>query len=170
MAALVQLKQKSAASAVELRIGALAKATAKTQRALRLYEELDLLTPAAHTAGGFRVYGIDAVERVRWIGKLQDLGFTLTDIQSLIHAGEPERMAKEAMAQVRRVFADKQRELTLQIERLQQLKAELTSSLSYLETCTTACTADASQGTACCGTCETHGGERVPSLVQGARS
>ncbi|HEY1099321.1 MAG TPA: MerR family transcriptional regulator, partial [Myxococcota bacterium] len=57
-----------------LRIGDLAKATDKTQRALRLYEELGLLTCGERTSGGFRLYGPEAIDRVHWIGKLQELG------------------------------------------------------------------------------------------------
>jgi DNA-binding transcriptional MerR regulator len=131
---------------------------------------MNLLAPSDHTAGGFRVYGADAIERVRWIGKLQDLGFTLTQIQSLVDANTPDALPKEAMARVRDAFTDKQRELTAQIERLQQLKRELASSLDYLETCATACTQHDSKGTSCCGTCSTHGAEKAPSLVEGARS
>ena len=90
-----------------LRIGDLAKATHKTQRALRLYEELGLLTPGDRTSGGFRLYGREAVERVHWIGKLQELGFTLHEIQGLVQALHDEHIPKAAMAQVRGLFMQK---------------------------------------------------------------
>ena len=48
------------ASVPDLKIGDLARATGKTQRALRLYEEMGLLVPSERTVGGFRVYGCDA--------------------------------------------------------------------------------------------------------------
>ncbi len=150
---LVQLKHPPG---TDLRIGDLAKATGKSQRALRLYEELGLLTPGTRTAGGFRVYGHDSIERVTWIGKLQELGFTLQQIHELLPAaGAP----KEAMARVRRVFADKQAEVARQIERLAELQQELSSSLAYLETCVEQCCDDA------CSSCHTHDA-KAPSLVE----
>ena len=69
-----------------LKIGDLAKQTRKSARALRLYEELGLLTPGTRTAGGFRLYGTEAIDRVHWIGKLQELGFTLQQLQELVDA------------------------------------------------------------------------------------
>jgi MerR family copper efflux transcriptional regulator len=151
---------------VDLKIGDLAKLTGKTQRALRLYEEMGLLVPGTRTVGGFRVYGHEAIERVGWIGKLQELGFTLHQIQDLVPG---EAAPKEAMGRVRRAFADKQAEVAQQIARLQQLQREMDASLEYLETCVDACTSH-TQGTSCCGTCQTHGSEPAPSLVEGMRS
>lgn len=154
----------------ELKIGDLAKATGKTQRALRLYEELGLLAPGTRTQGGFRVYGADAVERVLWIGKLQELGFTLQQIQELVDASGHEPLPREAMARARAVFAHKQAEVAAQIARLAQLQRELASSLEFLETCVQACAEPAQTGTSCCGTCQQHGPLKAPSLVEGIRS
>jgi MerR family copper efflux transcriptional regulator len=173
---LLQLTPKSAkgaAMAAELKIGDLAKLSGKTQRALRLYEEMGLLTPGTRTIGGFRVYGPDAIERVAWIGKLQELGFTLHQIQDLVpstdSANSEGPQAKEVMARVRKAFADKHAEVEQQIARLQQLQREMDASLEYLETCVDSCTSH-TQGTSCCGTCQTHGDAPAPSLVEGIRS
>lgn len=151
----------------DLKIGDLAKATGKTQRALRLYEEMGLLVPSERTNGGFRVYGGDAIERVSWIGKLQELGFTLHQIQELVPSDGA--LPKDVMKRIRTIFADKQAEVAQQITRLQQLQREMASSLQYLETCIDACTEHHS-GTSFCGTCQAHGDERAPSLVEGIRS
>lgn len=151
----------------DLRIGDLARATHKTQRALRLYEELGLLTPGDRTSGGFRLYGKDAIDRVHWIGKLQELGFTLQQIQGLVAAVVGEAIPKEAMGQVRGLFLQKLDDVAAQIARLSQLQRELMSSLSYLEECVT-CPTDASAGqvgaVACTG-CTSHHAH-VPALVE----
>ena len=152
-------------SADELRIGDLARATQKTTRALRLYEELGLLMPGMRTAGGFRVYGPDAIERVRWIGKLQDLGFTLQQIQELIEATAQERIPREAMSRVHGIFHEKLDEVALQIARLSQLQHELVGSLAYLETCGV-CEVDA-HGAQECASCHQHGDVRAPGLIEG---
>ena len=59
-----------------MQVGDLARETGKTIRAIHLYEELDLLTPAGRSKGRYRLYGPEALVRIRWIGKLQDMGFT----------------------------------------------------------------------------------------------
>src|SRR5262245_33587781 len=64
-----------------MQVGDLAKEAGKTVRAIHLYEELNLLKPAARSKGRYRLYSRDALTRIRWIGKLQDMGFSLTDIQ-----------------------------------------------------------------------------------------
>lgn len=168
MAAPALLQIPAAPPAREVRIGDLARATGKTQRALRLYEELGLLVPETRTAGGFRTYGADALERVRWIGKLQELGFTLQQIQQVVQVTTG-AAPKAAMEQVRRLYADKQAEVATQLARLQQLQTELCTSLQYLETCVATCTADGTS-VSCCGTCATHGAQRAPNLVEGMRS
>lgn len=163
---------KADAKKTDLKIGDLARATGKSQRALRLYEELGLLHPGTRTQGGFRVYGPESVERVTWIGKLQELGFTLPQIQELVAATDAVGAPKEAMARVRRLFADKEAEVALQVARLQQLSRELASSLEYLETCVDSCTEASAAGgaTSCCGTCQQHGDQRAPPLVEGMRT
>jgi DNA-binding transcriptional MerR regulator len=150
-----------------LRIGDLARRTGKTQRALRLYEELGLLTPSERTSGGFRLYGDEAIARVEWIGKLQELGFTLEQIQHLIATISVERVPKEAMAQVRGLFLQKLDDVAAQIARLSQLQRELMSSLTYLESCAGCDThpADGRSGAACCSGCTTHHAEPAPPLL-----
>src|SRR5580704_2031672 len=71
-----------------MQIGDLARDCGKTVRAIHLYEELDLLKPAARSKGRYRLYGSDALVRIRWIGKLQEMGFSLTDIQTIVKEWE----------------------------------------------------------------------------------
>src|SRR5271166_4886043 len=71
-----------------MQIGDLARETGKTVRAIHLYEELGLLEPAARSKGRFRLYGDDALTRIRWIGKLQDMRFSLGDIQTIVSEWE----------------------------------------------------------------------------------
>jgi MerR family copper efflux transcriptional regulator len=153
-----------------MRIGDVAKATSKTQRALRLYEELGLLTPSDRTSGGFRLYGAEAIERVEWIGKLQELGFTLHEIQGLVQALHEQRLPKAAMAHVRGLFLEKLDDVAAQIARLSQLQRELMSSLSYLETCASCSTEshEHAPGAVSCTSCTEHDAE-APSLVEQTR-
>lgn len=118
-----------------LRVGELAKRTGKTVRALHLYEELGLLKPVHRSKGGFRLYAPSAVARVEWIQKLQDAGFSLHDLQDLLHGVSETDVASLAMERVRQVFADRLRDTREQIGKLQTLERDLEASLAYLEGC-----------------------------------
>jgi DNA-binding transcriptional MerR regulator len=93
-----------------MQVGDLARESGKTVRAIHLYEELDLLRPAARSKGRFRLYGNEALLRIRWISKLQDLGFTLTDIQAVakeFDTATDSGSASAAMARMRELYRSK---------------------------------------------------------------
>lgn len=148
-----------------LRIGDLAKATGKSARALRLYEEMGLLTPGERSAGGFRLYGAEAIERVRWISQLQDLGLSLNDIQDAVRDAAAAGAPKEAMARVRGLFEGRLDELTEQIARLSALRADVSAAIRYLDGCAP-CRAD-NATTSICAACAEHGSDDAPALVRG---
>jgi MerR family transcriptional regulator, copper efflux regulator len=148
-----------------LKVGEVARRTGKTVRAIHLYEELGLLTPAVRSKGGFRLYSPGAARRIEWIQKLQDMGFSLTEIKAFLRVWEESGTAPEAMETVREIFKDKLRETRETIERLGCLADELTESLAYLESCRSCEPVHNQQE---CGTCEIHGHEgKAPLLVEG---
>lgn len=120
-----------------LQVGELAAASGKTVRAIHLYEELGLLRPDARSKGRFRLYDPQAVTRVRWIGKLHDLGMSLAQIQEVVTHWEGAPTAGRAMSTVRRVYASKLEETRATIARLQELERELAESIDYLDACET---------------------------------
>ena len=87
-----------------LQVGDLARKCDKTVRAIHHYENLGLLKPYKRSKGRYRLYAPDAVARVRWIGKLTDLGMTLAEIVSIVSSWERAGSAPEAMAEVDQVF------------------------------------------------------------------
>jgi MerR family copper efflux transcriptional regulator len=149
-----------------LRVGELAKRTAKTVRALHLYEELGLLRPIHRTRGGFRLYHPSAVARVEWIQKLQDAGFSLNAIREFLRDIELEKAAPEAMARVRQVFEQKLAETREARARLEKLEGDLVSSLAYLDGCRTC---EPEHHVKECGECQINGHEpqNQPLLVAG---
>jgi len=118
-----------------MRVGELAKMVGKTVRAIHLYEELGLLLPVSRSAGGYRLYAADAVTRVRWIAKLQDMGFSLPEVQGFLRDWEGAASGTEGMARVRAIFADKLRETRETVARMRVLEKDLEDGLAYLETC-----------------------------------
>ena len=149
-----------------IKIGELARKTGKTPRALHLYEEMGLLNPSARTEGGFRLYGPDEVARVYWITKLQDIGFSLPQIQGLLRTVARSDTAPEAMNSVRDLFRGKLEETRAQVTRLLQLERDLSESLAYLEGCRL-CQEPAKPDA--CNTCisERRTEDAAPSLVVG---
>jgi len=147
-----------------LKVGELARKTGKTVRALRLYEELGLLAPL-RSEGGFRLYGPDEVARVYWIAKLQDMGFSLHQIQTLVATVESSNTAPEAMQSLREMFRVRLAATRAQVEKLLQLERDLAESLAYLEGCR-AC--NEHHAAAACATCgSVHADTQAPSLVAG---
>src|SRR5262249_51264562 len=121
-----------------LQVGDIAKASGKTVRAIHHYEEVGLLRPHARSKGRYRLYGKQAVNRVRWIGKLHDLGLSLSQIQDMVKTWEEAPSAPDAMGRVRALYTRKLAETRAQIENLRSLERELVASLDYLDTCDTA--------------------------------
>jgi Hg(II)-responsive transcriptional regulator len=64
-------------------IGKLAKSAGVGVETIRYYERGGFLPPPERLASGYRVYTVDAVNRVRFIKEAQALGFTLNEIAEL---------------------------------------------------------------------------------------
>jgi DNA-binding transcriptional MerR regulator len=65
-------------------IGKVAQAGGLSVQAVRYYERLGLLPPAERTAGGYRAYRPEAVERLRFIRQAQAAGFRLEEIREIL--------------------------------------------------------------------------------------
>ncbi|ROP38622.1 MerR family transcriptional regulator [Saccharothrix texasensis] len=84
-----------------LTIGAFARAVRLSPKALRLYDELGLLTPArVDPLSGYRLYSPDQVERARLVAWLRRLGMPLARIR-----GVCELAPADAAAEVRAYWA-----------------------------------------------------------------
>jgi DNA-binding transcriptional MerR regulator len=68
-----------------LRIQDVAAETGLTTRAIRYYEEMGLLEPAARSDGAYRLFDASDLERLRFIRSLRDdAGFSLAQIGQLL--------------------------------------------------------------------------------------
>jgi MerR family copper efflux transcriptional regulator len=151
-----------------MQVGDLARESGKTVRAIHLYEELELLKPAARSKGRYRLYGREALVRIRWIAKLQDLGFSLTDLKTIVKDLESESSAPSAMTKVREVYKEKLEETRAQMVRLRELECEILASLAYLDTCDSVC--EAHRPVPDCQCCDLPHKTDVPDLVAGFRT
>jgi len=99
-----------------VRTSELAAQAAVNPQTLRYYERRGLLAEPVRSPSGYRAYPDEAVRRVRFIKRAQELGFTLAEVETLLHLAEggPENcdkvraLAEEKIANLRRRIADLQ--------------------------------------------------------------
>ncbi len=101
-------------------IGKLAREAGVSTRTVRYYEEIGLLRVARRYAGGRRVFADDALQRLRFIGRLKGLGFSLEEIRHLNDVFELKRSTADMLD-----VLDKQLEAHLATleQRMQELAA-----------------------------------------------
>ena len=75
--------ESASSSAPRLSVGDLARLAEVSPRTIRYYEEIGLLKTAKRFAGGRRAFDGDALERLRFIGRLKRLGLALDEIRHL---------------------------------------------------------------------------------------
>ena len=105
-------------------IGAVAALAGKRPSAIRYYEQIGLLPPAAR-ASGRRVYGAAAVRALAVIETGQRAGLTLDEIRVLLSASPDDQAAVERL---REVADRKLPEITALIERSQIVRGWLESA------------------------------------------
>ncbi|MDP8959188.1 MAG: MerR family transcriptional regulator [Actinomycetota bacterium] len=111
----------------ELRtIGRLAEEAGVTRRAIRHYEQVGLLSPAARSDAGYRLYGLEAVRRLAFIRRAQLLGLTLAEIEELLDA-EDDPCCGHIHPQLDRAVDDKLAEVRSRIAELSGLARQLES-------------------------------------------
>lgn len=108
--------------AKEVAIGGLAAATGVKVPTIRYYESVGLLPKPSRTESNRRLYGDDAVHRLRFIRHARELGFEVDDIRQLLDLiDQPNRPCKEVDAIAQRHLT----EIESRIRRLNALKREV---------------------------------------------
>ncbi|MEV6273369.1 MerR family DNA-binding protein [Kribbella sp. NPDC051936] len=88
-----------------MRTSELADQAGANAETLRYYERRGLLEGPPRTAGGYRDYPVSAVGLLRFVKRAQELGFTLDEVEELLHldAGGPDNCdTARALAEHRR--------------------------------------------------------------------
>ena len=105
-----------------MRIGMLADQAGVTAKTIRYYESIQLLAEPVRTPSGYREYGDDAVERLRFIRDAQSSGLSLSEIQSVLELKDAgARSCDHTVALLERHLT----EIDEQIARLEVARAEL---------------------------------------------
>jgi MerR family mercuric resistance operon transcriptional regulator len=109
------------------RIGELAAAAGVSVDTLRYYERERLLPPPVRTAGGFRLYAPETVERLRFIRQAQQIGLSLREIRQLL---DPDNCLCSA---VRDVIAERLAEVDERLRELASFRDTLQTALQRCE-------------------------------------
>lgn len=67
-----------------MQIGELADRTGLSLRTIRHYDDEGLLNPSARSAGGFRLYSADDLDRLLVIRRMKPLGFSIDEMRELL--------------------------------------------------------------------------------------
>ena len=108
-------------------IGQLARAASVGVETIRYYQRRDLL-PVPKVASGFRTYPKVLVERIRFIKRAQELGFTLDEIATLLRLEDSDdRIA------IRKVAADRLQQVEGKLADLQKMQKMLSGLIHECE-------------------------------------
>ena len=108
-----------------LHIGKVAQETGLGIHAIRFYEREGLLREPARSDSGYRLFDEKAVNDLKFIGKAQDLGFTLSEIRELLVL----RRTTRGCSHVRDLLNRKLDAVRSKIAELAKLEVELSSAL-----------------------------------------
>ncbi|MBD8525654.1 MerR family transcriptional regulator [Pseudomarimonas arenosa] len=100
-----------------LTIGGVARASGCHIETIRYYERIGLLPAPARSASGYRHYQLQDVERLRFIARGRELGFSLDEIRSLLQLAEDpglscvdvDTLARQHLADIKAKLSDLQR-------------------------------------------------------------
>jgi len=109
-----------------VRIGKLAERSGVRAKTIRYYEEIGLLAEPRRLANGYRSFGEDDCERLRFIRRAKGLGLRLAAIRGILELYDAGGVP---CPRVRQVARQRLSELDQQISRLQQLRSDVATLL-----------------------------------------
>ena len=105
-----------------MNIGQASKATGLSIKQIRDYEKVGLLSNTSRSASGYRIYGNDTLDRLKFIAKARGVGFSLAQIGELLALQDnPHRTS----AQVKTLTANHIDFLSNKIKELEEMKTVL---------------------------------------------
>lgn len=111
-----------------MNIGEAAKASGVSAKLIRYYESIGLIPEAGRTGSGYRVYGPNEVNVLRFIKRARTLGFGIERIQTLLGLWQDR---DRASAEVKRVALEHVAELEAKIAEL----TAMSDTLRHLADC-----------------------------------
>ena len=113
-----------------MRIGELAKSAGVTPDTVRYYEREGLLAPPPRTPSGYRNYGPEALDDLRFVKKAQAIGLKLTDVREVLEISSGGRQPCE---HVRATVSARIAEVETRLRELRALRRTLRETLERLD-------------------------------------
>ena len=113
-----------------MRIGELAKQVGVTPDTIRYYEREGLLPPAERTPSGYRDYGPEVLDDLRFIKKAQALGLKLSDVREVLEISSG---GKPPCEHVRATVSARLAEVEERLRELRALRATLRETLERVD-------------------------------------
>ncbi|MBS9532552.1 heavy metal-responsive transcriptional regulator [Mycobacterium sp. M1] len=111
-----------------MQIGELAKLSNTSAKTIRFYEDSGLLPPPARTPSGYRDYGPEVVERIRFIHRGQAAGLTLQKVRQILAIHD---RGEAPCGHVRQVLGTRLDQVRAQIAELIALEGHLQTLLDH---------------------------------------
>ncbi|GMQ88966.1 MAG: Hg(II)-responsive transcriptional regulator [Gammaproteobacteria bacterium] len=86
----------------KLTIGRLAEQAGVNIETIRYYQRIGLVSEPPKPQHGYRIYPADAISRIRFVKRAQDLGFALKEITDLLSLNDGDCSEARAMAEQKR--------------------------------------------------------------------
>src|SRR5215831_17999081 len=106
-----------------MRIGELARSVDVNIETIRYYHRIGLLTLPEKPYGGTRSYGDEDLQRVRFIRRAQQLGFSLEDIRELLE------LSSSDCERVEKLAAEKLTEVKAKLRQLRRIESILAKTV-----------------------------------------
>lgn len=105
----------------------LARKTGCNLETIRYYEKVELLPAPPRSSNGYRVYSPELVQRLQFILRARDLGFTMEEVRSLLSLADKGEQTCALVMQKTRIHLE---DVRRRIAELQRIEAILAATLA----------------------------------------
>lgn len=117
----------SASGDAHVTIAKAAKACGLPVKTLRYYDEIDLVRPKHRSASGYRLYGSEELQRLRFLQRARSFGFSIESCRDLLSLQESSTRDRQ---EVRRIAEHHLSAIDARLEALKGLKSQLESLIA----------------------------------------
>ena len=111
-------------------IGKVAARTGCNIETIRYYEKESLLPPPGRTEGGHRIYTTEMVERLVFIRRCRELGFSMTEIRGLLSVVDGEQVSCERVKHIAEIHLHDIRSKIADLTKMEQTLHDLSNQCS----------------------------------------
>jgi len=109
-------------------IGVLSSRSGVSVETIRYYERIELLAKPLRTAGGYRLYRLVDVERLAFIRRTRDLGFSLDDVGRLLDLADGKSRSCRRVRDIAATHLADVRSKLADLRRMERVLADLVSA------------------------------------------